>query len=100
MHVGSHGAGPVWKLKDGSSVMGTMVAQEKSPLSGAVPWLLLQAKNPQGPGVLSGVTYIRRSDTKGGAAQGDCDAAHLGTESRVHYSATYTFYGVAAGPRK
>ena len=100
--VGSHGAGPVWSLKDGSSVRGRVVAQEASPLAGAIPWLLLESVQPKGPGVLGGARYIRRSETRGGVADAlGCDGSqleshpgsHLGASVRVPYTATYTFYG-------
>ncbi len=92
--VGSHGAGPVWKLTDGSEVHGKVRMQQASPVSGAVPWLLLDAVDARGPIALSGVTLIRRWQTQGGKARVDgCDAAHVGERDRVEYSATYTFYG-------
>jgi hypothetical protein len=92
--AGSHGAGPTWMLKDGSSVKGQVVASKPSP--DAIPWLLLKAAETHGPGALAEVKYIRRSETTGGKARTTgCDAAHLGAMDRVDYKATYTFY--AAG---
>ena len=35
--VGTHGAGPSWKSKDGSSVVGKKLAQAAAPDAGAVP---------------------------------------------------------------
>lgn len=90
--IGSHGAGPFWQLQDGSSVRGRVIAQ--SPEPGSVPWLLLEAAEPKGPGALGEVTYIRRSNTHGGVAEPlGCDQSHLGSIERVPYTAAYTFYG-------
>ena len=98
--VGTHGAGPAWSLRDGSSIRGTMIAQKPAAESDALPWLLLAAHDPKGTGALAAVTYIRRSDTQGGKAlPTGCDALHLGAESRVPYTATYTFY-IASGQTK
>jgi hypothetical protein len=80
--IGTHGAGPVWKLKDGRSVKGQVVAKSDAPGAGDIPWLLLK-----GDGSFD---FIRRSDTHGGAAPaGSCE---VGKTMRVEYSATYTFY--------
>src|SRR6266849_2519210 len=59
---GKHFAGPSWEANDGSRV-------------------------------LSRATTIQRLNTKGGKAPATgCDAAHLGQELRVPYSADYVFY--------
>jgi hypothetical protein len=91
--VGSHGAGPFWKMADGSLVKGQLVARQDAPGAGDIPWLLAKATTHEGNGVLSKVEYIRRSDTHGGLAPGGgCDAQHLDVSARVPYTATYTFY--------
>ena len=96
--VGTHGAGPVWVLADGSSVKGTVVAKMEAPAFDAVPWLLLSTTSVGGAGRLAAVTFVRRSATSGGVApEMGCDAGALGTVRRVPYSATYTFYVAAAG---
>lgn len=92
--VGTHAAGPSWTLRDGSSVRGRVIAQRASPNS--IPWLLLQAVDPKGPGALAATTFIRRSDTSGGRAPSQgCDGSHLALTARINYTATYTFYGPA-----
>jgi hypothetical protein len=92
--IGTHFTGPRWKLADGSEVTGAPVAKVNAPVSGAIPWLLLQAK--QGSGRLAAVTTIRRADTKGGLAPTTgCDASHVGEQVRIRYSATYQFFGPA-----
>jgi hypothetical protein len=90
VEVGSHGDGPVWHLLDGSSVLGKVIAKTPSQDAGSVPWLLVKAVSSNGTGKLTGVEFIRRSDTKGGVApSGACDSEAL---VRVPYSTTYTFY--------
>jgi hypothetical protein len=80
--IGTHGAGPVWTLRDGRSVKGTVVARGDAPDKRDIPWLLLK-----GDGSFE---YIRRSDTHGGVAPaGGCET---GRTLRVDYSAVYTFY--------
>jgi hypothetical protein len=88
VEIGTHGAGPVWKFKDGRSVKGQVAAKRDAPAAGDIPWLLLKADG-------GGVEYIRRTETHGGIAPaGACES---GKTLRVPYSATYTFY--AAGDR-
>jgi hypothetical protein len=92
--VGTHGAGPTWRWKDGSMVSGKLLVSQPAPDGKSIPWLLLTATPGPTPGTLAQVSYVRRSDTQGGAApQQGCDAQHLGSLIRIDYSATYTFYG-------
>jgi hypothetical protein len=61
--------------------------------AGAVPALMLKVVSSNGSGALSGVQFVRRADTEGGAAPATgCDAAHAGATTAVHYSAVYTFF--------
>ena len=46
--VGTHGAGPSWKLADGSSVVAEKAAQAPSPDAHAIPWLLLRVTSHDG----------------------------------------------------
>ena len=90
--AGTHGAGPIWKSTDGSSVTAKKAAQADAPSPGAVPWLLLRADKTTGPGVFSHVAYVQRVATKAGAAPAaKCDAAAAGAEKRADYSAEYYF---------
>lgn len=90
---GKHFAGPSWEANDGSRVAGKAVANAASPDADSIPWLLVNIVNHEGTGVLSRVTSIQRINTKGGKAPGaGCDAAHVGQEVRVAYSADYLFY--------
>ena len=91
--VGSHEAGPMWRLKDGSNVVGEVVTKAPGAGAGDIPSLLLKVKSHGGEGTLTVVDYVRRSETKGGAAPtSGCDAGHAGAVIRVPYSARYTFY--------
>jgi hypothetical protein len=93
--VGTHGAGPVWRSKDGSIVKGDLLQKSPSSEPTAIPWLLLKAASVSGSGsgIMTKVEFIRRSDTHGGIPPTTgCDAQHLDAISRVPYTATYTFY--------
>jgi len=100
--AGTHGAGPSWKSKDGSAVVGKKLAQAPAPEAGAVPWLLLGATSTSGAGQLTGVTFVQRVATKGGVAPATgCDVTHVGAEVRSNYSADYYFFtGGAENPKK
>jgi hypothetical protein len=92
--VGTHGAGPTWTWKDGSSITGKLLEKRASADALSVPWLLLAATRASDrPGALAGIAFVRRSETQGGVAPADgCDASHAGATVRVPYTATYTFY--------
>ncbi len=90
---GKHFAGPSWEASDGSRVTGKAVANAPSPDADSIPWLLVNIVSHDGSGVLSSATTIQRLNTKGGKAPASgCDAAHVGQEVRVPYSADYLFY--------
>lgn len=92
--IGTHGAGPWWRLEDGSLVRATVVAQRQSPAVGSIPWLLLRVSAREGEGQLTPISEIRRIDTVDGTAPATgCDAAAVGREARMRYSANYLFYG-------
>jgi hypothetical protein len=91
--IGTHFAGPTWKLDDNSTVVGEVVAKADASPAGAIPWLLLRAKSHDGAGSLSTAAFIRRKDTKGGAAPTTgCDGVHVAAQARMRYSATYEFF--------
>jgi Protein of unknown function (DUF3455) len=96
--IGTHFAGPTWKLSDGSTVVGEVTAKADAAEPGAIQWLLLRAKSHEGSGNLSEVAYIRRTDTTGGVApKTGCDASHLSQQVRMRYSATYQFLRAEKG---
>jgi hypothetical protein len=88
--IGSHFAGPTWKLEDGSQVQGERIAGKPAPEAGSVAWLLLRAKAGTGTGKLANIAFVQRTETHGGAAAES--ACTTGDTSRVPYTATYTFY--------
>ncbi|HEV2547308.1 MAG TPA: DUF3455 domain-containing protein [Stellaceae bacterium] len=91
--IGTHFAGPTWKLADGSAVVGEVAARGDAPSAGAIPWLLLRVMSHDGGGSLANAAFIRRIDTQGGAApKPTCDAAHIAEQARMRYSAIYEFY--------
>ena len=96
--IGRHFAGPTWKHKDGSEVMGKASAHVDSPDANSIPWLLVSATGHTGAGVFAKVSSIQRVNTKGGnpPAASECDASRSGTESKSKYSADYYFYAPAA----
>src|SRR5829696_3306833 len=74
--VGKHFAGPTWQGQDGSAVVGIVLERTDSPDPGAIPWLLLAAKDHAGGGAFSTITHIQRLATAGGVAPSEgCDAA-------------------------
>ena len=91
--VGRHFAGPSWELNDGSKVVGKLKAKEDAPDGKGIPWLLLDVAQASGP-TLGKTQSIQRVDTVGGKAPAAtmADAAKVGQEARVEYTATYKFY--------
>jgi Protein of unknown function (DUF3455) len=91
--IGQHSAGPSWKLKDGSEVVGKGAAKIDALDPGSIPWLLLKVVSHSGNGLLDKVTDIQRLHTHGGQPPGEgCDEAHNGTEAKISYTADYYFY--------
>ena len=93
--IGTHGAGPTWQASDGSRIVGSVKARADAPVSGAVPWLLLNAKSTGPAGAFAAVTSIQRINTAGGVAPATpCTDGLKGTTVRVPYTADYVFYAV------
>jgi Protein of unknown function (DUF3455) len=91
--IGKHYAGPTWELNNGSKVVGTVKAQEKSPDVNAIPWLLLATQSSIGTDAFSQTQSIQRIYTSGGKAPGEeCSKQQVGQQIQVNYSATYLFY--------
>jgi Protein of unknown function (DUF3455) len=88
--VGRHYAGPNWELDDGSAVVGKVAGRAPGATVKDIPLLKLEVASQRGNGQLTGVTTIQRLNTKGGVAQGACEAA--GAFLNVPYSADYAFY--------
>ena len=91
--AGTHGAGPFWQAPDGSRVEGKVLARADAPVAGTIPWLLLETRSTGGAGRFERVHRIRRVHTTGGAAPAaGCDAASIGRQARVAYTADYLLY--------
>jgi Protein of unknown function (DUF3455) len=59
--VGRHYAGPNWEHRDGSAVVGKVVARAPGATPEDIPWLKLEISERRGGGVLSGVTTVHAS---------------------------------------
>jgi len=91
--IGSHFAGPSWKLKDGSEVTGKASAHVDSEDPNSIPWLLVNVIGGAGGGLLMNVRSIQRINTHGGKAPAEgCDESHRGAETKSAYTADYYFY--------
>jgi len=95
--IGSHSAGPTWKLNDGSELTGKMAAQVPSLDEDSIPWLLVNVASNSGKGQLAKVTTIQRVHTHGGkpTAWEVCDEAHKDSETKSKYTADYYFFAPA-----
>ncbi|WP_460903134.1 DUF3455 domain-containing protein [Paraburkholderia jirisanensis] len=83
-----HDAGPTWQAEDGSKIAGHMLAQAASASPGSIAQLLLSASSTGSQGQLSGIRYVQRLNTVGGAAP----AAPCTTEHEPGYSPYYANY--------
>ncbi|HSK70752.1 MAG TPA: DUF3455 domain-containing protein [Pyrinomonadaceae bacterium] len=88
--VGNHYAGPTWESNSGSKVVARRLAG-CSPDSNAIPWLLLETVETDGPGIFRRTTYIQRVNTAGGLAP-TAPGSTVGEEARVPYTTEYYFY--------
>ena len=88
--VGIHYAGPTWESVSGSKVRGAVIDRCPSAAD-AIPWLLLESVDPQGPGVFQWVTFIQRVNTEGGTAPAEA-GTFVGEVAEVPYTAEYFFY--------
>jgi hypothetical protein len=92
--IGSHFAGPTWKLADGSQVQGELIASKPASAADSIAWLLLRVKAGTATGRFATVELIRRTETHGGvAADSGCrSAGDAGKTARIPYTATYSFF--------
>lgn len=94
--AGGDAGAPEWMTTaDSSFVIGKKIASE-TPDGGtsAVPWLLLQAVDHGGTGLLSKVTYVQRVNTAGGITPTvSCSSTNSGASQKVTYTADYYFFG-------
>lgn len=81
-----------WESNDGSRIGGMQVAVAGTGNSD-IPLQLVKANPATGAGVLQGVTYIQRVNTRGGVAPAQpCGAASTGQRQLVPYAADYIFW--------
>jgi hypothetical protein len=93
--IGRHYGGPSWEAKDGSRVVGEVVASSPGTKPNSIPWLLLRAKAISGNGLFAHVQFIQRLNTVGGGIPaGGCSQQQAGQQLRAAYSADYLFYGM------
>lgn len=92
-HYGS--GGPTWQdTRDGSAVVGEVVASVPSQSPNSIPQLLLKVKLHKGKGMFSTVTYIQRLNTVGGLPP-IAAPTQASQEAYVPYTAKYSFYVAA-----
>jgi hypothetical protein len=89
--VGRHGANQTFEHSDGSRLIGEVVDNVPSPLSNALPWLLLKTRS-FGKGVLTGVSYVQRINTTGGMSPDGCTTDQLNQVLRVSFTADFVFF--------
>lgn len=94
--AGLHSVGPRWKASDGSEVKAIKPPLQnwKSPDPKSAAWLLLEVSS-EGSGLFSGVQYVARVSTIGGAAPGEAPT-QTGEKKSVPYKAIYLFLAPAA----
>ena len=93
--VGLHSLGPRWKANDGSEVKAIKPPLQnwKSPDPKSAAWLLLEVSS-EGNGLFSGVQYVARVSTIGGAAPSEAPT-QAGDKKSVPYRAIYLFLAPA-----
>jgi hypothetical protein len=89
--VAIHFGGPTWQSNSGSTVVGALPPKAVTVDTNAIPWLRLDAKSPEGPGIFADTTFIQRVNTSGGKAP-SANGTVVGQVARVPYSADYFFY--------
>jgi hypothetical protein len=90
--AGLHSVGPRWKANDGSEVKAIKPPLQnwKSPDPKSVAWLLLEVSSEGSNGLFSGVQYVARVSTIGGAAPSDAPT-QAGDKKSVPYRGIYLF---------
>ena len=88
--VGIHYGGPTWETESGSIVKGTRI-DGVTVDTNAIPWLLLQGRDQEGPGLFARTKYIQRVNTVGGLAP-STPGTTAGQIAEVPYLAEYYFY--------
>jgi hypothetical protein len=89
-----YGPPATWEAMDGSKLTAVQVAvAPNTAMAGSIPLQLVKANPAMGAGMMQGVTYIQRVDTRGGVAPAmPCAAGNLNAKQIVKYQADYIFY--------
>jgi hypothetical protein len=87
--VARHGANFSFEHMDGSRLVGSVAAHDE--VGNDLYWLLISTKS-FGNGVLGGVRYVQRVNTKGGRPPERCSTGQLDRVLRVPFSAEFVFY--------
>lgn len=82
---------PAWESESGSLVVGSRYAPPVTVDADAIPWLLLEAVQNEGPGIFKRTAFIQRVNTTGGLAPAR-PPRRLGQTVRVPYTAEYYFF--------
>ena len=82
---------PGWESESGSLVVAARNVPAVIVDPTAIPWLLLDAVQTEGPGIFKNVKFIQRVNTTGGLAPATPPSS-LGEIKRVSYTAEYYFY--------
>ena len=90
--VGLHSVGPRWKANDGSEVKAIKPPLQnwKSPDPKSAAWHLLEVGSEGANGLFSGVQYVARVSTIGGAAPSEAPT-QAGEKKSMPYRAIYLF---------
>jgi hypothetical protein len=86
-----HGVNFSFEHRDGSRLLGTVVAHDRAGAADALPWLLLSTKS-FGKGEFSGISYVQRVNTSGGMPPQGCPASQANRLLRVDFTADFVFY--------
>ena len=89
--TGRHGANFSFEHRDGSRLLGTVVAHDEASSADTLPWLLLATKS-FGKGDFAGISYVQRANTRGGMPPAGCSASQSSQLLRVDFSADFVFY--------
>ena len=93
LKIGTHFAGPTWRMLDGSEVVARAVDSEVVDPK-AIPWLLLEKVSTK-PGLIGRTTYLQRINTRGGLAPAASTCTTPGKVAEIPYTADYRFFKAA-----
>jgi hypothetical protein len=96
--MGKHGANFSFEHRDGSRLLGTVIAHDKATSADTLPWLLLSVKS-FGKGEFGGIDYVQRVNTQGGMPPATCSADENNRLLRVPFSADFVFYRPRTQPK-